>query len=165
MEFVSTVSEEEIKDAAQEVFPMEKVTDAEEDLELEQAEKDLSDWDDDEETTIKSLFNNDTLSSVDELISHDVALFNFDIKSVVAANGFSDDFSIIKMINFIRTRVNALNGESCPDATFIESLKLDIASRSFLENDEYMKPVIEDDPLLFLYENEILQSAVDEEDN
>ena len=152
MEFVD---EQELKDAIDEVVPV--VDREQEDIEIEQ---DLEDWVEDDETIqIKSLFNDDMLSSVEQLVSHDLELYEFDLKKIVADH-CSDDLSVIKLINFIRARA-AVTAITTIDSGFIIDVKSCIERKEFLEGDVYMKPVIEDDPLLYLYEETLIDAQSD----
>lgn len=122
-------------------------------------ERDLEDWVEEGEA-MKSLFNEDRLDTVSSLISHDLDLFGFDLRSVVREYCSDDDLSVIKLINFIRSNV-AKQPVELINAEFISNLVQSIGTKEFIQNDEYMKPVIEDDPLLFLYEEELLPHAAD----
>lgn len=122
-------------------------------------ERDLEDWVEEGEA-MKSLFNDDRLESVTALINHDLEQFGFDLRSIVHEYCNEDDLSVIKLINFIRSNVSKQPSDSI-NAEFISNLIQSIGTREFMQNDEYMKPVIEDDPLLFLYEEELLPHAID----
>lgn len=155
MEFLN---EEEIKDIVNEqVEPPKKEEDLESDI-----EGDLDDWEEDDVIEIKSLFNSDVLGSVDELIAHDLDMFSFDLKEI-AQRLCTDDISIIKLINFIRSKV-AEATEASVSNEFVIKLSESIENKEFLEGDNYMRPVLEDDQLLFLYEESLLPGMVDETD-
>lgn len=127
----------------------------------DEIEKDLDDWveDADDDVQIKSLFNHDHLASVDLLVTHDLDLFKFDLKSTVSEH-CTDDISVIKLINFIRSAVatQAVDGVT---QEFVSLLIQRIEGKEFLQNDDYMMPVLEDDPLLYLYEETLLTVPVE----
>lgn len=151
------LNEEEIKDMVDEVVQsVPRGDDEESDI-----EKDLEDWVEDEVVDIKCLFNDDIVHSMDELIAHEKDLYGFDLKSVVQSN-CGDDVSIIKLLNFIRSKVQQRG--SAADKQFIDEINGQIENKLFLEGDEYMKPVIEDDQLLFLYEETFMPDCADETD-
>jgi type IV secretory pathway VirB4 component len=154
MEFLN---EEEIKDIANE-----EVNLAPRDEEEIDIEKDLDDWVEDDQVEIKCMFNNDIVHSVDELVAHDLDMYGFDLKGSVQSSG-GDDLSIIKLINFIRSEVQA-RGDGAIDEAFITALKSSIENKVYAEGDTYMKPVIEEDPLLFMYEEAFMLQCEDETD-
>jgi protein arginine N-methyltransferase 3 len=154
MEFLN---EEEIKDIVNEevnVAPRD-----EEDVDIE---KDLDDWVEDDQVEIKSMFNNDIVHSVDELVAHDLDMFGFDLRSAVQDSA-RDDLTVIKLINFLRSEVQKRGGEAIDEA-FITMLKSAVDSKAYVEGDTYMKPVIEEDPLLFMYEEAFMLQGEDETD-
>lgn len=151
MEFVS---EEDKNDMKNETFSNAYPT---EDEEVDM-ERDLEDWVEEEEK-IKSLFNDDRLESVEQLVAHDREMFGFDLKSIVSQN-CSDDIEVIKLINFIRSKVSTQETDTI-SPEFISGLVETICSKDFIQNDAFMKPFIEDDPLLYLYEEELLPNAQD----
>lgn len=124
-------------------------------------ENDLDDWVEEDNVDIKSLFNEDIVHSVDELLSHDRDLFGFDLKLSIQGN-CTDDISIIKLINFIRAEVALHSG--IVEGTFIGALRERIDAKVFLDGEGYMKPTIEDDQLLFLYEEAFLPEGIEEDD-
>lgn len=136
----------------------------EEDIELEEIENDLDDWVDEEEDDqmlFKSLFDDSYFSSVDLLISYDIDVYNFNLKQVVAEYAV-DDISIIKLINFIRSKTLSNTNDSIT-SMFIDDLNNLLSNRSFLEDDLYMKPTLDDDPLLYMYADYLLTIEEDEE--
>jgi type I protein arginine methyltransferase len=137
---------------------MEELTSAIEEVNLEKQQEDEDDasdkedfsgWVDDEEDNgrVKSLFGNTLLDSVEKLVEHDKKVFHFDLMQMVK-EVCTDDFSFIKLINFIRSFSSSLPLQQL-DIPMLEEL---IRSKAFLEDETYLKPVLEDDPLLFLYE-------------
>lgn len=131
----------------------------------EQEEEDndiqFEDWveDEDDVVEIKTLFDPTVVSSVESLLEYDVAHYGFNFKEVIAKS-CTDEAEVIMLINFIRARVAAI--ETIPDKSFIDQLRSDINTKSFNQPDIYMKPVIEDDPLLYLYEDTLLAMSSDD---
>lgn len=125
----------------------------------DEIEQDLDDWEEADDVQIKSLFNNDHLTSVDLLVSHDLDLFKFDLKATVTDH-CTDDISVIKLINFIRTIVSNQAADEIT-AEFVAALVGRIEAKEFMESDAYMKPVVEEDPLLYLYEESLLTIPVE----
>ena len=134
----------------------------EEDIELEEIEKDLEDWvDEDDQILFKSLFDDTYFSSVDLLIAYDMDVYNFNLKQVVAEYAI-DDISIIKLINFIRFKTLSNTNELITN-TFIEDLYNMLVNKTFLDGDLYMKPTLDNDPLLYMYEDCLLTIEEDED--
>ena len=153
MEFIS---EEELKSIKDEELI---ATAPQEDVDIE-IEQDLDDWIEEEETiAIKSLFNYDLLSSVELLLTHDMELFNFDLKQLVSEHCGGDDISVIRLINFIRSSAASQSIDN--NDQFISDLILKIEQKAFLQGEDYMKPIIEDDPLLYLYEGTLIAEEAD----
>lgn len=151
MEFLN---ESDLKDIAEEV--VERSPQEGEDSDIE---RDLEDWVEDDEIVVKSLFNEDTLKSVEELILHDKEIFGFDLREQVKAH-CTDELSIIRLINFVRSETAAA---PAVDSNFIDSLVIKIGTKEFASDDKYMVPVIEDDPLLFSFEESLMPSTGDED--
>jgi len=83
---------------------------------------------------IKCLFSSETFTSVHALLEHCKTAYQFDLSSLQKKHGM-DQYSFIRLINFIR---------SCkPDPQ--EVLEYDAP---LWDQEKFMKPVIEDDPLL-----------------
>ncbi|XP_056317067.1 protein arginine N-methyltransferase 3-like [Danio aesculapii] len=89
-----------------------------------------------ENTTLQCLFCDRTLTSVSETFQHCTADHDVDIPDLVQKHKL-DDYGYIKMINYIRTT-------KCS----AESLALTSDDPLPWVGDEYMKPVLQDDPLL-----------------
>jgi hypothetical protein len=110
-------------------------------------DNEFEDWNEDDETIeVKSLFNNTFYSSIEELIHKELEIYNFNLKEAILQVGFTDQ-NIIMLINFIRSLAN--NAEKL-DSVFIEELNNLIYKKDFLNNNEFMKPQLNDDPLLYL---------------
>lgn len=113
----------------------------------------FEDWESDEETEqypVQSLFSNQILSSVKDLIEHEKQKYGFDLRSVVEKVGYGD-MSLIMLVNYIRhtvrERLSSKDGEI--DADFIKNLESNASSCAFLNDERYMRPVLQDDALLF----------------
>ena len=139
-------------------FKNEIVTEKTEDeIELNVIENDLEDWIDDEEddkVLIKSLFDDSHFPTVESLLHYDSEVYKFDLRQIIH-DQFHDDISIIKLINFIRFKVSSLEKSSISDVFIAEIIRL-VGTNEFLSDDIYMKPVLEDDPLLYLYEDNLI---------
>ena len=94
------------------------------------------DWDEVTENfeSIPCLFCNEVTSNFSMALEHLTALHKFDLKDYIVKNCL-DTYSYIKLINFIRHK-NIL-----PD-------QLNALSIKTWENEEYLRPVIENDPWL-----------------
>jgi hypothetical protein len=117
---------------------------------------DFRDWqaedgEDEEESAVKSLFCAQKLPSLAELVEHDKKHFGFDLQAVVK-DVCEDDFSFIKLINFIRSSVKEREAETSSKEDLVASVTSLIESRVFLDGETYLKPVLESDPLLFLFD-------------
>lgn len=111
---------------------------------------------DEEQITFVSLFGPETFSSIDDLLRHCKANHGFDLAATVRELklNFHD---AIKLVNFIRCQVEEK-----------KSLPKPLSSQDFAD-DKYLKPVLENDALLFSLdeilgdENETSQTASVEE--
>ncbi|XP_043525421.1 protein arginine N-methyltransferase 3 isoform X2 [Frieseomelitta varia] len=101
------------------------------------------DWDEETEDfeSIPCLFCNEITSNFSMALEHLTALHKFDLKEFIVKNCL-DTYTYIKLINFIRHK-NIL-----PD-------QLNALSIKTWENEEYLRPVIEDDPWLMFDIEEI----------
>jgi hypothetical protein len=149
MEF--TVKREEVVEEEEAPKKLSEQEQEDRDIEL-----DLDDWVE-EEDAVKSLFNDDLLPIMEDLLSHDIGLFNFDLKQMVEET-CTDDIGVIKLINFIRRSVASAE-EGTVSVRFAEGLAVEIKTKEFLNGDENLKPVLADDPLLYLYEGTIFTAA------
>ncbi|KAA6424424.1 MAG: putative arginine N-methyltransferase 3-like [Trebouxia sp. A1-2] len=109
----------------------------------EEDERDWSDWGDDvDEDLTKSLFSNAILSSAKQAIEHDASEHGFDLRKFRAQKALTD-YDTIRCVNFIRNEVAAGNSP-------LQALLHDnSAAQRPWEKDEYMHPVLPDDPLLY----------------
>lgn len=113
-------------------------------------EKEFNEWveDEDEESEqVQSLFSEAKLRSIEQLIEFDNANFGFDLYSIVKTH-CTDDFSYIKLINFIRSFPFEPNSKEASIASLMEAL----TTRQFLEGEQYLLPILEDDALLFKFD-------------
>lgn len=94
------------------------------------------DWDEITEDfeSIPCLFCNEVTSNFPTALVHLVTSHRFDLKNFIARHSL-DTYSYIKLINFIRQK-NVL-----PD-------QLNALNIKTWESDEYLRPIIEDDPWL-----------------
>jgi hypothetical protein len=132
----------------------------EEDQDRVSDQEDFNEWNDDEmeQIEVKSLFTETRLLSINDLIELDKQLFGFDLRSHVA-DYCTEDLSYIKLINFIRRFVSS---HLPVTREIIELLDAELLKKEFLADDMNMRPVLEDDPLLFMYEEAFdLQYAED----
>jgi hypothetical protein len=126
--------------------------------EIEDDEKNFDDWiEDDEATQVKSLFSDSFFSSIDELIAHEKENFDFDFQAVVR-DVCKDDMSFIKLVNYIRRSVKEAN------QSFQDIITL-VNTKEFLGDDRNMIPILEEDPLLYLYADYFEDLAAESEDN
>ena len=124
---------------------------------LEPAENDFGDWesDDDAAVEVRSLFDGSRVfPSVAALMEHDLSVWGFSLADAARQVGMGD-LSTIMLVNFVRRRVAEHQSSSAAgvDAAFVERLKEEIATREFLEREEFMIPVLQDDPLLYLLQD------------
>ena len=103
-------------------------------------EQDEQGWEDVEEdredVQIKCLFDDKTFSSATEMLKYCKESHDFDIWKL--RRDLNLEFlDLIKLINYIRTQVQS--GDTKPD----------ISSKAQFEDEKYLKPVLEDDALLY----------------
>jgi hypothetical protein len=128
----------------------------------EEEDKNFDEWvEDDDSEPVKSLFSEQQLPSIQALIEHDRERFGFDLQQVVSSH-CTDDISYIKLINFLRTTVQAMS--NADTTAIIAKLDEEISKHTFLEGDVYMRPVLPEDPLLYLYEDFFTGIAIGEDD-
>ncbi|KAI1788889.1 protein arginine N-methyltransferase [Ganoderma leucocontextum] len=84
----------------------------------------------------KSLFENRTFDTVPEALAYDENTHGFSLKTITARLGL-DPYKRIRLINWIR--------KEHPSAAAVANLN---GSEPFFTLDEYLKPSLEDDPLL-----------------
>ncbi|RVX72243.1 hypothetical protein B0A52_04447 [Exophiala mesophila] len=91
---------------------------------------------DEEQLTLISLFDSETFSDPRRLLESAREKHGFDIWRLRQDHGL-DFFGLIKLINYVRSEVK--NGNTNPDTS----------SKSLFDDDKNLKPVLEDDVLLF----------------
>jgi type I protein arginine methyltransferase len=120
-----------------------------------------SDWEEnEEESCVVDLFSPQTFQNVKDLI-----LFNqqhgFDILGIITT-GKLDEIAIIMLVNFIRSEVKGVPGDAT--ISFKNSLREMALAGNYRLDEKFMRPVLEDDSLLFLLgeyvvNNKILSSS------
>ncbi|KAJ3498524.1 hypothetical protein NLG97_g1053 [Lecanicillium saksenae] len=105
---------------------------------------------DEEQITFVSLFGTETFSSIDDLLAHSKTQHGFDL--VATMNRLGLEFhDAIKLINFIR---------SCTQEK--QSLPQTITNQDF-SDDKYLKPVLDNDALLFSLDEILAEQPKNEE--
>ena len=128
-----------------------------------------SDWDDEEDsaaedTSCLSLFDARVkLASPVLVMEHDLQKFGFDLRYISSVVG-TDDITLIKLVNLVRGRVLAArqSGGQEIDRHYTQRLQEEICSNKgeVLEDDKYMIPVDNEDPMLYLLA-EVLQEEAE----
>ena len=138
---------------------------AEKEEEEDQFESWEDDNDDDEDLSVKSLFCDLVFPSVGALITSDKESFGFDLREAAGSVQY-DDIALIMLVNFIRRRVHGLSSSAVVDRSFVVALQSELAAKTFLQDDANMRPVLNDDPLLFLLRDALIASGtiVDDDD-
>jgi len=146
------------KEPANDVNPVEN----EEDDENDEIDPEFNDWVEDEEdkSQLRSLFDNHCFDSFQSLIDYDNKTYDFDLNHLVSKI-CTDQISFIKLVNFIRHFVNCHASISQSD---ISQLKDEILLKSFLSEENYMIPVLQDDSVLYSFEEHFTQFEDNEED-
>ncbi|KAJ6787477.1 hypothetical protein PWT90_02701 [Aphanocladium album] len=105
---------------------------------------------DEEQITFVSLFGAETFSNIEDLLAHGKIQHGFDL--VATVNHLDLEFhDAIKLINFIR---------ACTQEK--QSLPLAISAQDFAD-DKYLKPVLENDALLFSLDEILVEKPRNEE--
>jgi len=130
---------------------------------------DFGEWeeDEDEDTEVQSLFCSTKLPNVTALIEHDLQNFGFNLAKCCSSVG-DDDISLIMLVNFIRSEVQATKPEELT-SSYIAGLEKRICEdpRAFLQDEKYMLPVLRDvpDPLLYLLQEALHLNEGEGSDN
>ena len=103
---------------------------------------------DEESVTVVSLFDSQTFASLDEMLGHCKLHHGFDLRAVLHRLQL-DFLGAVKLVNFIRHRVQ--QGQALPD---------NISLGDF-QDDTYLKPVLENDAVIFSLDEILDQAAVD----
>jgi len=131
-------------------------------------ENDLSqfnDWesDEDEEVVVKSLFDETLHPGILQALEHDRARWDFNMHEAATSVGMGD-LSLIMLVNFVRCRVTSV-GYSGVTPEFVAKLKIEVAERKFLDDEKYMVPVLQGDPLLYLLQDALGMGSHSDEDD
>ena len=102
---------------------------------------------------VKCLFSDETFDSVDAMLAHVLSSYSFDFRETKRRLGL-DIYGAIRLANFIRAKVRENELDA---ASIIASIE---PGASFLEDDLFLKPVLDDDAFLFE-----LDDFEDDEDN
>ncbi|KAF2426535.1 S-adenosyl-L-methionine-dependent methyltransferase [Tothia fuscella] len=105
---------------------------------------------DQEDLQVVSLFDEKTFPDAKSMIEYCKENYGFDFLGAAKSLGL-DFYSSVKFVNYIREEVRKGN------------LKPDVSSASLFEDDRFMKPVLEDDALLFSLDD-LTNSASEEQD-
>ncbi|KAL2001115.1 hypothetical protein VTN02DRAFT_2220 [Thermoascus thermophilus] len=93
-----------------------------------------------ESQPVVGLFSADVYPDVRSMLKESKEKYNFDLRKVIKELDL-DFLGSIRLVNYIRSEVKAGNA------------KPDVSSRTLFEDDIYMKPVLEDDALLYSLED------------
>jgi len=122
------------------------------------SDDEFEEWEDDnsESYEFKSLFSDNVYDCLESLVSYDKEFFGFDLVSIVKSHVGYDDIKLIMVVNFIRKNVSdAFNSGVVVDKNFASNIESEIKHSLFID-DSNMKPVLSDDPLLFLLKDYLL---------
>ncbi|KAI6780304.1 Ribosomal protein arginine N-methyltransferase-like protein [Emericellopsis cladophorae] len=107
-----------------------------------------SDWQDvepdEEPSTVVSLFDEQTFPNPKEMLAYCKNKHNFDLLAIVKRLGL-DFYGAIKLVNYVRSKVQS--NQPLPEQI----------SAKDIEDDQYLKPVLENDALLFTLD-EVLEA-------
>ncbi|GMH33891.1 hypothetical protein BSKO_01725 [Bryopsis sp. KO-2023] len=126
--------------------------------------QDDASWDDWEgsgeeaaEESAQSLFENEKFPSPEKALRHDADKYGFDLPAF-AVMAKLDDYDVIKLVNYIRMEVSQGND-------VLEVLKSkDVGDVKPWNEEKYLKPVLEDDALLF-FDYEAYRSRAAKDDS
>jgi len=112
-----------------------------------------NDWDSDgdvSDSPVRSLFCDILLPSVQAQLEYDKQTFGFDLKGIITDMNLHDDLLLIMLVNYIRTVVKNTTVADSTGQVDITALSDSIRNKTFMtDSDTYMKPVLDDDPLLY----------------
>eukprot|EP01039_Chlorochromonas_danica_P006680 gene6680-7385_t len=124
---------------------------------LEEVEH-FEDWSEGEEEHFVSLFDGLAFASVQALVDHDRDAHGFDLSQAVKEL-CDDEISFIKLVNFVRRRVR-----DSPEGLQADALWEDLRQKGFLSDDQNMIPVLQDDALLYLFEEAFVFEKEEQEE-
>ncbi|KAG0967714.1 hypothetical protein G6F31_003528 [Rhizopus arrhizus] len=114
-------------------------------------------WDDwseeEEEQQVQCLYCKDILPSAKEVLQHMKSAHTFDFQNTRKTLQL-DFYQCIRLINYVRYKVQEDASYSC--TTFDKN-------DSFFKDDKYLQPVLENDPLLFAFEDSEEEEEEEEE--
>ena len=122
-----------------------------EEVDVEDDTDNYNDWESDgdaDDAPVKSLFCDVLLPSVQAQLDFDRQTFDFDLKNIITEMNLQDDLLLIMLVNYIRHV--SKSASSSTGTVDVKALSDSIRNREFItDTDAYMKPVLEDDPLLY----------------
>lgn len=125
------------------------------------------DWSDGDDVSCRSLFDDNVLDSPRAVIDQCWRDYRFSVRDVCRVIG-TDDITLIKLINFVRGRVQeAINNHVNVTSDFAAALQEDLCinHEALLSDDKYMIPVDREDPLLYLLSEALLEDSLNIDDN
>ena len=130
---------------------------------MDEDKETFSDWEEENDVFIVSLFSHFSSGDIKEVFEHDLLNFKFNIKDI-ASKFCVDEVDLIKLINFIRKQIH--DAQCCSkviDDEFINNLKWKISADEFM-HDEYLKPVMANDALLCQLDDIMELGEVEDDD-
>ncbi|GBC02976.1 hypothetical protein RclHR1_04910009 [Rhizophagus clarus] len=103
------------------------------------------DWEEEAQQDLKCLFCNDLFTLANDLFNHCSQQHGFDFQKIRTELRF-DFYQCIRLINYIRQQV--LNNSELDKITSYTVQNI----QSVINDDVYLKPVLEDDPLLYAFD-------------
>lgn len=116
---------------------------------------DLDNWGE-EESTFQCLFCDNQQDSCSKLFGHMLSCCQFDFRNTRKQKQL-DFYQTIRMINFIRSEVK--NGKASA-----EIIKAVTSESDWLKDERFLKPVMEDDSLLFSFDDDDDESENEDDD-
>eukprot|EP00953_Heterococcus_sp_UTEX-ZZ885_P035822 18478-Heterococcus_DN1.PRE.1 len=120
------------------------------------------DWEEGEDECV-SLFAQAVCPSGQAALARDKADYGFDLAAVKAKLDL-DLYGMIKVVNFVRSRVAAAGGASKELAAALIA-EIAAVDSTVLQGDKYLQPFLEDDALLFSLDQLAFDSDSDGEDD
>ena len=115
-----------------------------------QEDDDQEGWEDvkpdKEEVSFMSLFEDKRFGDLTELLDYDRRMHCFDLKQILKSLDL-DFMGAVRLVNYVRSEVR--DSDKWPD----------VSDRELFEDEKYLKPVIEDDALLWSLEDVLVQAA------
>ncbi|CAO3697388.1 unnamed protein product [Rhizopus microsporus] len=101
-------------------------------------------WHEEEEEQVQCLYCKDVLPSTKAAFEHMKSVHGFDFQETRKRLGL-DFYQCIRLINYIRQQVK--ENDDYTNTSFDKK-------ESFLSDDQYLQPVLQDDPLLFAFDDD-----------